>query len=1850
MAKVVKGVVSVIGAVASVLAVIPSPIQPIAAVVATVASVASTALNMIAPTKPKSSAQGQQTSFKLDPQSGIPYVIGRTLTGGNGVHRDTWGTDNQYQGFAIVWSGGGPVQAIEAFQADQTTIGFGAGYNAVGGFKDFMWLSTQLGACPSPALPTPVAGFPGWGAQSKLSGYAAGVWVTKFDKKGKKYSGGLPRPAAIIQGVKVYDPRQDSTYPGGVGPCRPLQEETYVYSENPWLHALTWALGRWQNGVKVMGVGMLLEQIAVASFVDAANIADANNWKAGGVVSSVDDKWEVMKMLAQAGGGQCIRLGALLTALVEAPRVAVATIRESDLVGKASISATQFQRSRINRLVPIYRSEAHGWEQVPADPVSFAVHEAEDGGRRTAETEFVLVQQIKQAAELAGYEIKNSREFGPIDLELKIQWLGIEPGDLVNLDMPSAGLANQPALALTRGIDPGTGNVALSLRSETPTKHAEALGKTTTIAPSPSLVPPDLSIVAAPTVGSWTLAAGIVEGPDGTGLPILVARGATDNPNASHVVFEYRPVVAPQGAMPPAPAIGDIAADSTGAEFVYEAGGWARRWLMQSTQDAGVTLQEFGAVTPQTSYQIAVSYVSRGVLGDRRVLGPVLTGSLVASGFAGAGDLAGVDYVRFGDGTIRTGGGGTATDSGYQTALGTAAAIAGQGPGATAPGSDVLNNRVENNIVRIRQPLGGTLSNNNSNVPGAIRIQLPVNEPPGLDSMIRFCVDVFEYVDNRMQTYEIAGYNWPATGNWLATSARMIGGSGAARPVRFGRSGGKWAIWIGDAANTWQYPAAVIRDVQISYNNLSIDVWDDGWVMSFDTAAATNVSAVVSNPNAGDAVFGGNVLESWGGAVATTANFRTNLGTAAAIAGQGAFATLNNIGYGSGYITSFPAAIDPSNMLGGSITSGWLYDSSSGALIRDRWPAEFGANVTESRTAAAIAGQGAFATLNTAAWNSGLITNRPPIVSAEAVTADEFTRDGSVWQVSQSYFYNAGDHWYIRCPENVGLSPIGSFENATVIDPNATYEAYWDLLEEGAGAPVARFYTVVCAFDAAGNVIGQDGTFWFYPSSYVELPNRGSYYKHTARFGKGTARPFPANAVKFSVGVLMNYNGAAVVTRARRMWARKMEAEALAINGNAAHWTLADGRAVRNFGGFGWGISLAYGKSPIVGPQSVYGEPVTAAAMIGLSQNVPTSYASLAAAFYYADLASGTIQIYEDGNFRAEFLGYTNPSDVRLRIDYDGVNFLYYLNGTLVRTSFAGPGRSFRAAVDIYTETAGYRAIQHQPGRSASVIGGNNSAGSLLTSGALVTSEGIAASIAGQGALATRNTARIGAELVDENGSYVAPEFIRNNANNGFTGRVAYPAGGAWAFEGALTGAIQIVLPATIAQGFHTMVKFEVDIYDYNVGTSVTYVIGGYPYPAGPHWINCTAKVIGSSAGARPVRFGRTGGSGGDKFCIWIGDAGGAWGYPKVQVRNFMAGYASFDIANWQSGWAIGSAGGYAAVDAIEANPTASDAVFGVNALEGWGGAVATLPNFKTGLGTAAAIAGQADWATYSGISTGNMAGRVSRLDSGAGRALDGRLLNSNNNFGLRALSAPPGMSATAQTSTATVDFNSSGILYPDWGGTLSLPSASFPGLSQSTQYYFWRNMPSPDGIGSSYGYSTNLVDALGTGKVYLGQYFTPAAGGGGGGGGGWGGENCVAADAIVRLADGRLVDAAEVKAGDRITVLASSFDGIAEHVVSANLVADADCVRLVTESMIPLTLALNTPMTTKDRGWIIAANASGYEIPVLDAAGFRWEKVLDVEYVGRRPVARIECENGTYAAGDIGGRFILSHNPIYKP
>lgn len=592
MAKIIHTVASVVAVVAQVAAVVamlagnPALAATLQAVAAAAGAVAAVSSFFIKPPDPG----GTDSDWRADPQAGIPYVVGRTALGGNLVHHSSYGKDNQYAFFITALSYG-PIQEFENFYADkqQVTYSVGSGGVAIGYYQNIMWIKTQLGATPEAAalVPSHAGPWPGWDAASKLSGLAADMWELKYDVKGDhNYKNGIPKPLRVIKGVKVYDPRLDSTVPGGSGACRAGVESTYIYSENPWLHFITWALGRVQAGKRILGVGMPLAGLALATMAEAATIAETNNWKAGGVVYSTDDKWDSLKAMAQAGGGVPVRLGAQLSCLVNAPRVSLATITAKDLAGEARFVGSVARRNRINGAIPRYRSEANDWEIVPAAEVRIAGFVTADGGERTKEVELPLVQDVNQAAQLAGYEIYNGRERGPITLPLKPIWYGYKPSDCVTVDIPELGLNAQPCIIRNRSFDPASGTVTLDLVTETASKHA-ALGFVGGPPPVTDTTPPSQD-VNAPLAGSWTLTATSVTSAGGT-QPALVITGATDNDAANGVVFEYR-----------------ISGSSV--------------WIPAGIEPPTITRKEILGVNPATAYDVAVRYLSNGGQSARLIL------------------------------------------------------------------------------------------------------------------------------------------------------------------------------------------------------------------------------------------------------------------------------------------------------------------------------------------------------------------------------------------------------------------------------------------------------------------------------------------------------------------------------------------------------------------------------------------------------------------------------------------------------------------------------------------------------------------------------------------------------------------------------------------------------------------------------------------------------------------------------------------------------------------------------------------------------------------------------------------------------------------------------------------------------------------------------------------------------------------------------------------------------------------------------------------------------------------------------------------------------------------------------
>ncbi|WP_157035737.1 hypothetical protein [Sphingobium chungbukense] len=487
-----------------------------ATTVATVASAVGMAASIGAQiTAKKPPARGTVNEVIISAEPPAPYMMGRTYSGGVLRHDVGYGATlkkvpNPYRGQVIEYSVAGPCDGLENIYVDYSVVPF-AGGAATGYYSGYLYRDVRVGLTTETALTPHFAGMPNWTSNHKLSSKAAILLNGKFDKDGKRFASGWPATGAVWRGVKTYDARKDSTYPGGSGAHRINDESTWEYSEDPGQHALAYALGRFRNGKKVFGVGLPVDGIIVEHFVELSNVCQANGWKVGGVIYEPGDRWANLKRILEAGGAEPLFIGGKLGLRINAPRVSIYDLTASDLTeDDAEIPAAKTWRERRNGIRPKYRSEANKWTYVSSDLVSIPSYITEDGEEKFEELQWDLVQNKDQVAKLAAYRLVNGREIGPITLVCKPHMRTFGPGDMITLNLGADhALGGMDAVILKRSVDPGSMKVTLTLETETAGKHDFALGRTGTAPPSPALAATeDKDVIAAEVIKTdeipWT--------------------------------------------------------------------------------------------------------------------------------------------------------------------------------------------------------------------------------------------------------------------------------------------------------------------------------------------------------------------------------------------------------------------------------------------------------------------------------------------------------------------------------------------------------------------------------------------------------------------------------------------------------------------------------------------------------------------------------------------------------------------------------------------------------------------------------------------------------------------------------------------------------------------------------------------------------------------------------------------------------------------------------------------------------------------------------------------------------------------------------------------------------------------------------------------------------------------------------------------------------------------------------------------------------------------------------------------------------------------------------------------------
>ena len=559
--------------------------------------------------KPKSQGSATPDEWTSNPDQPIPFLMGRMGVAGKIVQRDEFGPDNMYQGIVGILSGAGPIRGVTGFSGDKQPVTFGAnGIAVTSQWQGEMWMVRRSGAQPDTALTVPAGLKSGgsafeWSPAAKLSGKACYLQVLGENSKGTAFPAGVPDPMHDSEGIYGYDPRYDDTYPGGAGPCRLGVRSTYRWIDNGGIGGLNWALGLVENGQVVGGIGASIDGIDVPAFVEVANVADANSWKLAAWPDTSEDVSAVLDQLLQAAGAVRARHAGKISCVSRgAPRASVATITARDTAGDIELDTAPSLFNRLNTITPRFMSEAAGWVLTPANPVSFAQYVTDDGGKHGDQIDYRFVSSLKQAAELAAYDILDAREPFSGTIPLKAHMRHLKRGDTFVVSEPGFLMDGVKCIVLSRSYDPKTAQVRIGFRSETDSKHALALGKTTTLPDFPAPTPTDPTFVSPPDVGDWAIAAEtLVE--NGSSIPIIAFTGACENATAESVIFEFRPVDDPP-----------------------------RLWAGAGVEGPAVERKEVGGpITQGTAYEGAVSYRRGNNVSDRLVLGPVTVGAYAVS-------------------------------------------------------------------------------------------------------------------------------------------------------------------------------------------------------------------------------------------------------------------------------------------------------------------------------------------------------------------------------------------------------------------------------------------------------------------------------------------------------------------------------------------------------------------------------------------------------------------------------------------------------------------------------------------------------------------------------------------------------------------------------------------------------------------------------------------------------------------------------------------------------------------------------------------------------------------------------------------------------------------------------------------------------------------------------------------------------------------------------------------------------------------------------------------------------------------------------------------------------------------
>ena len=503
--------------------------------------------------KPKQAEGGVQSQIQIGgdvPRSGI---FGKQSTAGHIVYVNTSGGSNavlemvfavgdgRHEGLSRVWVNG-KLSGLTQPGADP--------YYVVDGFDGKLTLTFVPGTADQSALASLVASAnPSgrWSTDHTLTGIAYIVARLQYDEK--VFPNGVPQLLFEMEGLRLYDPRFDSTN-GGTGSQRWDDPTTWAYSENPAIQLYNYQRGIFLDGERVLGMGLPASDLNTASYIAAANICDETVSLAGGgtetryrcgfIVSDGMQHSEVIDRFVEAMGGVIAERAGLYTVFAGVAQTSVVTITDGDLVlGRPrTFSGKKSRTERVNAVFGTYSNPDEQWKPVAFPAFTSDTFEAEDGGERLAvNLDLAQVFSVTQAQRLAMIQRRLGRLQGTAEISLPFAYIRIEAGDWMTWQSARFGFTKVWQVVSARIEADQT--IRLSLREIATSVFSWISGDDELEVAQPGLVPSRPPLAGG--LSEFAASPVTIEGDNGSAAPAIRASwNPIEDETVAAVIIEHR--------------------------------------------------------------------------------------------------------------------------------------------------------------------------------------------------------------------------------------------------------------------------------------------------------------------------------------------------------------------------------------------------------------------------------------------------------------------------------------------------------------------------------------------------------------------------------------------------------------------------------------------------------------------------------------------------------------------------------------------------------------------------------------------------------------------------------------------------------------------------------------------------------------------------------------------------------------------------------------------------------------------------------------------------------------------------------------------------------------------------------------------------------------------------------------------------------------------------------------------------------------------------------------------------------------------------------------------------------------